>query len=113
MLIEVSLDSEFEFRNAMEHAALDRLVDDQAEEPFDQIGPRGRAGDELDMKAASLEPGFDLALTLACLWVLPGSTKRPSGESSSPPSAEFALYAPSQPLRSARRYAFSIADPRA
>ena len=49
MLLQVGFDCGLEFGDAAEDAAADGVVGDQAEEPFDQIDPRGRCRGEVEV----------------------------------------------------------------
>ena len=63
MLLEVGFDCGLEFGDAAEHAAADGVFGDQAEEPFDEIDPRGRGRGEVKVEAGmALEPRLDLGM---------------------------------------------------
>ena len=63
MLLKVGFDGGVEFGDAVEDAASNGVVGDQAEEPFDEIDPGGRCRGEVKVKAGvALEPGPDLGV---------------------------------------------------
>ena len=63
MSFQVGIDCGLEFGDAVEDAASNGVIGDQAEEPFDQIDPGGRCRGEVEVEAGmALEPSLDLGV---------------------------------------------------
>src|SRR5262249_40163620 len=70
MMLQVLYDGCFEIGDAVEDAAPDGILCDQAEEALDQIDPGRRSRREVKMEApVALEPCLDLGMLVGCVVV--------------------------------------------